>query len=229
MALKRAAIDETQRKDAMKVLAVNGSPRKSWNTAQLLEKIVAGAMSAGAEAELAHLRDYACRGCISCFHCKDPKGSSYGRCILKDDLRPLLDKAHEADVLVLGSPFYFSMETAHMRAFMERLWFQYYLYSAVKPPLSPRKKATALVYTMNVPEEKMADYGKTTVLGIAKGVMERLFGSCEVFLCCDTMQFKDYAKYDTDVWDAAAKIKRHEEVFPQDLERAFALGAKLAG
>ncbi len=211
----------------MKLLAVNGSPRKAWNTAQLLEKVIAGAAASGADAELAHLRDYTYRGCISCFHCKDPKGSSYGRCILKDDLAPLLQKAHEADVLVLGSPFYFCMETAYMRAFMERLWFQYLLYSKVKPPLSPRKKAAALVYTMNVAEERMKAYGKTTVVGIAKGVMERLFAPCEVFLCCDTMQFKDYSKYDTDMWDASAKIKRHQDVFPQDLERAFDLGRRL--
>ncbi len=211
----------------MKLLAVNGSPRKSMNTASLLEKVVQGAAEQGAEAELVHLRDYTYTGCKSCFHCKQPEGKSYGRCILKDDLKPVLQKAHEADVLVLGSPFYFSMETAYMRAFMERLWFQYYLYSAKKPPLSPRKKATALVYTMNVREEDMAAYGKPTVISVAKGVMERLFAPCEVFLCCDTKQFKDYSKYEVDVWDVPAKLKRHAEVFPKDLARAFDLGARL--
>jgi membrane protease subunit HflC len=82
--------------------------------------------------------------------------------------------------------------------------------------------------TANV-REQMEAYGKTTVIGIAKGVMERLFAPCEVFLCCDTMQFQDYSRYDTDRWDAPAKIRRHQEFFPQDLERAFDLGRRLVG
>lgn len=213
----------------MQLLAINGSPRKKANTSALLEKVVAGAAKAGAEAELVHLRDLSYKGCISCFHCKDPKGRSYGRCVIKDELRPLLQKAHEADVLVLGTPFYFSAESSLMRAFMERLWFQYYLYTTLKPPLSPRKKAVALVYTMNVKEEDIPAYGKDRAIATAKGCMERLFAPCEVFLCTDTRQFKDYDKYEVDVFDVKAKLKRHAEVFPQDLQRAFDLGARLAG
>ncbi|MDL2317150.1 flavodoxin family protein [Desulfovibrio sp. OttesenSCG-928-A18] len=211
----------------MKLLAINGSPRKNANTASLLEKLVAGAASAGAQAELVHLRSLKYSGCVSCFQCKEPEGKSYGRCVLKDGLTPVLQKAHEAEVLVLGSPFYFSIESSFMRACMERLWFQYYLYSAKKPPLSPRKKACALLYTMNVREEDIPLYGKDKVIAVARRVMERLFAPCELFLCCDTKQFKDYSKYETDIWDVPAKLRRHEEVFPKELERAFALGVSL--
>ncbi len=212
----------------MKVLAVNGSPRKKRNTGLLLEQIVQGAASAGAEAELVHLREQApYTGCISCFTCKDPKGKSYGRCVLDDSLTPVLQKAHEADILVLGSPFYFSVESSLMRAFTERLWFQYYLYTAKKPPLSPHKKATALLYTMNVRAEDIVLYGKQSVIDVARGVMERLFAPCEVFLCCDTKQFDDYSRYEVDMFDVPAKLKRHGEIFPHDLVRAFELGARL--
>lgn len=211
----------------MKLLAVNGSPRKNKNTAQLLEQVVAGAASKGAEAELIHLRDYRYTGCVSCFECKRIDGPSYGRCVLKDELRPVLDKAHEADVLVLGSPFYIGTETAFMRAFEERLWFQYLLYSNVKPPLSPRKKATALVYTMNVREDELATYGKNVIIDRAKWLMEKQFAPCEILLSCDTLQFEDYSKYNTDMWDEKAKRERHKTVFPQELEKAFALGERL--
>jgi multimeric flavodoxin WrbA len=211
----------------VKLLAINGSPRKKMNTGSLLEKIVKGAMSKGAEGELAHLADLTFKGCISCFRCKDPLGRSYGRCAVRDELTPLLRKAHEADVLVLGSPFYFSMETASMRACMERLCFQYLLYTTKKPPLSPRKKAAALVYTMNVREEDMAAYGKDVVVARSKGLMERFFAPCEVLLCCDTKQVKDYSRYEFDFFDVPAKLKRHEEVFPKELELAYALGARL--
>ncbi|MDR1856074.1 MAG: flavodoxin family protein [Desulfovibrio sp.] len=211
----------------MQLLAINGSPRRHMNTGTLLDQIVKGAASKGADAELVHLVDLAFTGCRSCFACKDPKGKSYGRCATKDDLSPILRKAHEADALVLGSPFYFSMETAFMRACMERLWFQYYLYTAKKPPLSPRKKATALVYTMNIKEGQIAEFGKDVVIKRSKGVMEFLFAPCEVFCCCDTRQVEDYSKYEFDVFDVPAKLQRHKEVFPKEMEQAFALGQRL--
>jgi multimeric flavodoxin WrbA len=41
----------------MEVIAFNGSPRKKWNTATLLEKALEGAASQGAETKLVHLYD----------------------------------------------------------------------------------------------------------------------------------------------------------------------------
>ncbi len=41
----------------MKVIGINGSPRKKWNTSTLLEKALEGAASEGAETELIHLYD----------------------------------------------------------------------------------------------------------------------------------------------------------------------------
>lgn len=211
----------------MKVLAVNGSPRKDKNTGSLLEQVVEGARSKGASGEVAGLYSLIYKGCISCFQCKLPGGAHYGRCAVRDDLTPLLDKAHEADVLVLGSPLYFSTETGMMRCFMERLWFQYALYDAKKPPLAPRKKAAALVYTMNIRKEDIEQFGNHTSLQVAKLVMERLFAPCELFLCTDTRQFDDYSAYGVDAADVERKLRRYEEVFPQDLRAAFELGARL--
>jgi multimeric flavodoxin WrbA len=54
----------------MNVMAFNGSPKKKWNTATLLEKALEGAASQGAETELIHLYDLDFKGCISCFACK---------------------------------------------------------------------------------------------------------------------------------------------------------------
>ncbi len=74
----------------MKVVAFNGSPRKSWNTATLLNQALEGAASQGAETELIHLYDYSYKGCISCFACKLIGGKSYGRCAVDDELKPIL-------------------------------------------------------------------------------------------------------------------------------------------
>ncbi|MBQ7606947.1 MAG: hypothetical protein IJU76_03100 [Desulfovibrionaceae bacterium] len=46
-------------------------------------------------------------------------------------------------------------------------------------------------------------------------------------LCCDTLQFDDYSKYDTDMWEEEAKRQRHDTVFQQELKDAFALGQRL--
>jgi len=60
----------------MKVMAINGSPRKEWNTATLLENALEGAASQGAETELVHLYDLNFKGCKSCFECKTRGGES---------------------------------------------------------------------------------------------------------------------------------------------------------
>jgi len=207
----------------VKVLAVNGSPRKKWNTATLLEKALDGARESGAETELVHLYDHAYKGCISCFSCKEIGGKNYGRCAVRDELAPILDRAAAADVLILGSPIYFYAETGEMRSFMERLFFPYVTYTPGYAAIFPRKIPTALVYTMNVTEENLPE--KT--VQVSQGVMQRVFGACEVLLSTDTYQFDDYSKYVSSAWDADSKAARRRQVFPQDCARAFDLGARL--
>ena len=77
----------------MKVLAINGSPRKNHNTATLLQHALDGAKSAGAETEMIHLADYKYSGCISCFACKRKGTKFIGKCAVNDELTPILEKA----------------------------------------------------------------------------------------------------------------------------------------
>jgi len=79
----------------MKVLAFNGSPRKEWNTGTLLKKAFEGAVSQSAKIELIHLYDLDYKGCISCFACKEKGGKSYGRCVVKDDLKQYLKRSRQ--------------------------------------------------------------------------------------------------------------------------------------
>lgn len=211
----------------MKLLAINGSPRKNRNTAALLQKIVEGAASKGAESELIHLRDLKFTGCISCFECKKVGGRSYGRCAVADGLTETLGKAGAADVLALGSPFYFGVETAYMRAFMERLYFPSILYKKENRILAKPKKGTALIYTMNVSQDIVEKMGYDRIIDAARERMSTYYGSCEVLLACDTKQFDDYSGYEVDLFNVEEKLRRHEEVFPQELQLAFELGQNL--
>src|SRR5208283_4734894 len=92
--------------EPMEVIALNGSPRKTWNTATLLEKALEGAASQGAKTKLVHLYDFDFKGCRSCFGCKTKGGPSYGRCAVKDDLTPILNEIESVSAIVLGSPIY---------------------------------------------------------------------------------------------------------------------------
>ena len=212
----------------MKALAVNGSPRKKWNTALLLEQALAGAASRGAETGLAHLYDLSYTGCTSCFSCKLINGKSYGRCAVQDGITPLLEQAATADVLILGSPIYFGAETGMMRSFLVRLLFPYAVYAPGYPSLFPGKVRAALVYTMNITEETLATNSQARLMERTAASVARILGNCETLAVCDTYQFEDYAKYTSTLWDPEAKARRRTEVFPKDLERAFALEARLA-
>ena len=212
----------------MKFLAFNGSPRKTWNTATLLNKVLEGAESKGAETEMIHLYDLNYKGCISCFACKMRGGASYGKCALKDDLTPVLAKIGEADTIILGSPIYFFRVTGEMRSFMERLLFPYLEYADPWRSLFPRKINTGIIYTMNITEEEMKELSLGYSLDVNEGILELIFGASESLYCYDTYQFEDHSKVVADRINVKAKEQRRKEVFPKDCEKAYEMGVRLA-
>jgi multimeric flavodoxin WrbA len=212
----------------MKVIAINGSPRKKWNTAMLLEKALEGAASQGAETELVHLYDLTYQGCISCFTCKKKGGKSYGRCAVVDALTPLYARIREVDGLILGSPIYFGDMTGQMRAFLERLVFPYLVYSNDPQTLFPRRITVALIYTMGAPEEMARQVGYDRLFSLNEMFMQRTFGPTQSLMSYDTLQFDDYSKYVAPRFDPKAKAERRRTVFQEDCGKAFELGARLA-
>lgn len=212
----------------MKVIALNGSPRKKWNTATLLEKALEGAASQGAETELIHLYDLTFKGCKSCFACKTKDGTSYGRCAVKDDLAPILKKVEEADSIILGSPIYYGTVSGEMRSFMERLMFPYMTYTNPPQSLFSKKINTGFIYTMNATLEQMETFGFDQHMVMNERLLEILFGASESLLSFDTYQFKDYSKVVADRFDPEKKARRRKEIFPKDCEKAFDMGARFA-
>ena len=78
----------------MKILGINGSPRKGWNTSILVNQGLEGAKSAGAKVELINSYDLNYKGCKSCFTCKR-KGVTVRNCVNNDELKPILEKIRE--------------------------------------------------------------------------------------------------------------------------------------
>ena len=207
-----------------KIIAVNAGPRIGKNTETLISEASEGARSAGAEVErfdLFRLEKYT--GCISCFGCKKEK--SKGHCVCKDGLTPVLDAIRGSDGLIIGSPNYLSEMTASFRALYERLIFQYLTYNLEKPCCNERPIPVLLIMTSNAPDTMyrglIRDYRQT---------LNRFVGPTEVFVSGNTLQLKDYGKTDWEwtMFDPAAKMKRHENVFPKERQKAFEMGAALA-
>lgn len=210
----------------MKAIAINGSPRKKWNTGMLLEKALEGAASEGAETELIHLYDLNFKGCTSCFACKLKDGKSYGKCAMNDELTPVLDKLEDADAVILGSPIYLGNSTGEMRSFMERYIFPYLVYSTNPLTLFPRNIPVGYIYTLGAKEEHFELFGFKKVIELNENLATRIFGYSESLYSTDTYQFEDYSKYVADRFDLEEKAKRRREIFPQDCQKAFEMGAK---
>lgn len=207
-----------------RIIAVNAGPRKGWNTDTLIMEAARGAESAGARAEIFDLfRLERYTGCISCFGCKKEKFK--GHCICRDGLTPVLDAIREADGLIIGSPNYLGDLTASFRALYERLIFQNLTYTVEKPCCNERPIPVMLIMTSNAPDtmylDKMQNYRQT---------LSTFVGPTEILIAGDTLQLKDYSKTDWKwtLFDPEAKQKRHETVFPQECQKAFAMGANLA-
>jgi len=211
----------------MNIIAINGSPRKNGNTAILLKKALEGADSKGAQTELIDLYDLNYKGCISCFACKRKGGKSYGKCAVKDDLSAIFEKIEKADALILGSPIYFGEITGEMRSFLERLFFQYLVYDSDHSVLFPKKIKTGFIFTMNAPEQALKEIKYDMKFKGYEGILTRFFGSAKTLEATDTWQFDDYSKYEAAAFNVEVKAQRRRDVFPQDCQKAFDLGAEL--
>jgi len=101
----------------MRILGISGSPRgRNSNTRRLVERVLEGARSAGAETELVDLGELDIDFCTACGVCHVK-----GTCVLTDGIEPLRAKMLAADGLVLGSPVYFEGVTAQLKTVIDRL------------------------------------------------------------------------------------------------------------
>ncbi len=212
----------------MKIIAVNGSARKGWNTHILLSKALEGAESVGARTELINLYDLDFKGCIGCLGCKLKASKALGRCTVKDGLSPILDKVAESDGFILGSPIYFGDVTAMMRAFLERNLFQHLNYDDYTMPFIRGTKKTAFIYTMNMPEAIFEQVGMSGKFQSYEMMLKMYYGNSVYLTSTETLQANDYGKYHLASFNEAERKERRKTVFPDDCRKAFEIGKALA-
>ena len=102
----------------MKVLMLNGSPRKNGNTALALGEMAKIFEEAGIEYEIVQVGSAAIRGCAACGGC-----AKTGKCVFDDLVNETAPKFEQADALILASPVYYAGPNATLTAFADRLFY----------------------------------------------------------------------------------------------------------
>ena len=206
----------------MKVVAVNGGPRRGKNTDQMLDAFIEGVKQADPEAEVQIIRlyDYQFTGCRSCFACQLKKNRDDLQCFVRDDVTQLLRDTYHADGIVFASPIYYCNVTGQLRLFWERLQY---------PGPSSRNVPTALIYTSNANEQQMREF-----MGAPLDLNSMYLEACfhvkpDVVTSCNTFQYNDNENFN-DQFRAPAKAKweHHEEQFATDLQNAREAGRRMA-
>jgi len=210
------------------VIAVNGSPRKNWNTHTLLTKALEGAESEGAKTEMVNLYDLDYKGCNGCLECKKKYGNSAAKCVTMDGLKPVLEKIESCGALILGSPIYIGDVTGMMRSFMERLLFQYSSYEEDRIPCFSRRIQTAFFYTMNARETAFQKLGYANIFKNNASVLEIILGPSRVLVSTETYQIENYSKYKMSRFNEEERLRRRKEIFPLDCQKAYEIGAEMA-
>lgn len=208
----------------MKVIGINGSPRKNQNSYKMLKSCLDGFASIGYETKTYHLKDIKFNGCISCFACKVKNSTNLGRCAFRDNLHHVIDEiVDEADVLVISTPIYFGDVTGMVRNFTERLLFPNCLYRKDGSTSYPKRIKVIILYTMNVQDEGYY----TNMINSFNATYNRFLGDTVSLCATDTYQYANYKMYESEIFDEEAKKKSKNEKFPVDLKKAYDLAVKI--
>lgn len=208
----------------MKFMIFNGSPRKKWNTSQMLNSFIDGIKSVdnNADIKLINLYSLNYKGCMSCFKCKLKDGTPF-QCGIKDDIYDLLIETRNSDAIVFGSPVYFYDLPAQLRGFMERLLY---------PGPSNREIPSAFLYSMNANEDHMNKLFKHNLDSMSMFVEHNFHSKPEQIFAFTTYQRDNEELYLSSrpklKEEIEAKKRNHEIEFPLVLKECYQLGFRMA-
>ena len=140
----------------MKVLMINGSPRKSGNTSIALAEIAGRLEKFGIESEIVWIGNKPVRGCMACNKCKDKPGA----CIFNDDIcNEISAKMNGCDALIVGSPVYWGQPNGAVLSVVQRMCYSNGAAFRGKPAAAVavcrRGGATAVFQSLNMPFQMM--------------------------------------------------------------------------
>jgi putative NADPH-quinone reductase len=124
----------------MKILVLNGSPRKHGAVATLMQAVVEEAGSQH-EVEWVDVCELDMKPCIGCMKCR-PDGEC---CLPEDDAHRVGRKINAADVLIVGTPTYWGNMSGQLKLLFDRI---VPVFESVRSPLAmptPRQKGKSAV------------------------------------------------------------------------------------
>jgi multimeric flavodoxin WrbA len=107
----------------VKIVTLQGSPRKNGNTAKVLFWIEEELVTLGHDIECVLLNTKNLKGCLACGKCKE-KPDTVG-CIQTDDIPEILKKMTKAELVLFASPLYFWGVTAQLKNVIDRTYSFY--------------------------------------------------------------------------------------------------------
>lgn len=102
----------------MRVLMINGSPRKNGNTSIALAEMERIFQEEGMETQVVQVGNQNIRGCIACLSCKQK-----GKCVFDDLVNQIAPQFEAADGLVIASPVYYASANGGLISFLDRLFY----------------------------------------------------------------------------------------------------------
>lgn len=215
----------------MKIIAINGSPRKDGNSAKLLKSWVDGFTFIHPEAAVEWIDLYSLKftGCRSCFSCKRKEGMFYGKCPIKDDIHDLIEEVYAADAVAIASPIYFGDINAQTKAFLERALFSRTSYRVHHESLAYKPVPVTMIYTMNCSEEmaealhyqKKWDGEEWYISNAFRHPITRV-------TAYNTYQFRNYNDYEMEMFSEEDKRHYRDAHFAKDLKSAYYAGIDTA-
>jgi multimeric flavodoxin WrbA len=112
----------TSEGQTVKILAINSSHRAdTGHTRFLIDKLVQGALAAGAECEVVTLAKIKINRCLACNRCQI--AGKPRRCVYddKDGVRAIFTKMAEAGLIIYATPVYLFGMTGLLKTFLDRL------------------------------------------------------------------------------------------------------------
>lgn len=105
----------------MKVVAINGSPKKEGNTYHALKIVLDELEHEGISSEIIHIGNKKITGCLACGKCAKNKDE---KCIqTKDPVNDIIAKMKDASGILLGSPVYYASINGSMKSFLDRAFY----------------------------------------------------------------------------------------------------------
>lgn len=141
----------------MRVLLINGSPRREGNTFLALSEIAKVLEQEGIESVIVGVGTRAVRGCIACAKCKE---SGENRCVFNDDIcNEVSARMAECDAVIVGSPVYYGQPNGTVLSLLQRMFYSAGKYFEGKPAAAVavcrRGGGTAAFQTLQMPFQMM--------------------------------------------------------------------------